>query len=101
MTFLWPQMLWCAVLLPALVLAYIALLRKRKQALLGYSSLSIVRQARRAGWRRHVPPLLILAAAACLVVAAARPSAIVKLPTDQRTIMMVMDVSGSMAAGDV
>jgi len=36
-----------------------------------------------------------------LVVAAARPVAVIKLPTQQQTIMMAMDVSGSMRATDV
>lgn len=101
MSFLWPHMLWLGVLLPGLVLAYRLLLRARKKAFVVYPNLSVVRQAQTSSWRRHVPPLLILAAAACLVVAAARPTATVSLPTDQRTIMMVMDVSGSMSADDV
>jgi len=53
------------------------------------------------GWRRHVPPALLLAAITALLVAAARPMAVVKLPLSQRTIMLAMDVSGSMRATDV
>jgi Ca-activated chloride channel family protein len=99
--FLWPEFLWITLLLPALVLAYLWLLRRRRKAVIGYSSLTLIKQAMASSWRRHVPALLILAAAACLVLAAARPMASMILPTQQRTIILVMDVSGSMIAEDV
>lgn len=101
MSFLWPEMLWTGVLLPILVGAYVFLLHTRKKAAISYPSLQLIRLAQTASWARHVPGLLILAAAACLVVAAARPTALVTLPSQAQTIMMVMDVSGSMAATDV
>jgi Ca-activated chloride channel family protein len=95
-------MFWLALVLPLLVLLYGWLLRRRKKAILPYSNLALVRQALgTAGWRRHVPATLMLGAAALLVVAAARPTATVVLPTQQQTIIMVMDVSGSMRADDV
>ena len=53
------------------------------------------------GWRRHVPPLLLLLAFAALLLAVARPTAIVTLPLAERTIILAMDVSGSMRAEDV
>jgi Ca-activated chloride channel family protein len=43
----------------------------------------------------------MLAAITALLVAAARPMAVVNLPLSQRTIMLAMDVSGSMRATDV
>lgn len=60
MTFIWIEMLWLLALVPAVVLLYLWLLRRRKRAALQYSGLAIVRQAmgRGTGWRRHVPPLL-------------------------------------------
>jgi Ca-activated chloride channel family protein len=54
-----------------------------------------------ASWRRHVPPLLILLALAALIVAIARPSATMTLPSQHETVIMAMDVSGSMRASDV
>jgi Ca-activated chloride channel family protein len=101
MKFMWPQMLWLGVLLPALVLAYLALLRVRKKRWIAYPGLATVKRAQGRDWRRHVPAVLILAALACLAVALARPTATLDLPVDQRTIIMVMDVSGSMSASDV
>ncbi len=103
MTFLWPEMLWLLPLVPALVALYLLLLRRRKRAALRYASLSLVREAMGGGQRlrRHLPPLLFLLALAVLIVAVARPAAIVNLPTTQRTIILAMDVSGSMRATDV
>jgi len=103
MTFLWPDMLWLLVALPALVALYIFLLRRKKKAALRYASLSLVKEALGAGqrFRRHVPPLLFLLALATMSIAVARPAAIVRLPMQQQTIILAMDVSGSMRARDV
>lgn len=101
--FLWPQFLWGLLVLPLLVLLYGWLLRRRRQAALRYASLSIVREAmgRGAHWRRHVPPVLLLLALAAMLLASARPIATVLLPSTQQTIILAMDVSGSMRATDV
>ncbi|GAB4471983.1 MAG: VWA domain-containing protein [Burkholderiaceae bacterium] len=103
MKLLWPELLWLLAALPLLVAAYVLLLRRKKKLAIRYASLSIVKEALEAGnrWRRHVPPLLFLAALALLVVATARPTAVVTLPSQQQTIILAMDVSGSMRAKDV
>ena len=103
MSFQWPELLWGLAVLPLLALLYLALQRRRKRLALKYANLSLVRDAmtRSAGWRRHVPPVLILVAIALMVVATARPEGEVLLPTRQETIMLAMDVSGSMRATDV
>jgi Ca-activated chloride channel homolog len=103
MNFLWPDLLWLLLLLPALVGAYLWLLYRRKKNTLRYASLALVKQAmgKGPGWRRHVPPLLLLLAIATLLVATARPTAVITLPTQQETIILAMDVSGSMRAADV
>lgn len=101
--FFWPEMLWLMVLPPLLVLGYLWLLSRRKKTVLRFANLGLVKQAlgRSAGWRRHVPPLLLLIAITALLFATARPSAVVKLPSDQKLIVLAMDVSGSMRATDV
>ncbi|HEV7913243.1 MAG TPA: VWA domain-containing protein, partial [Albitalea sp.] len=103
MTFVWPDLLWLLALLPALVLLYLWLLYRRKKNTVRYASLALVKQAagRGPGWRRHVPPALLLLAIATLLIASARPVAIVTLPSQQETIILAMDVSGSMRASDV
>lgn len=103
MTFLWPQLLWLLLALPLLVVIYVLLLLRRRRLAVRYASLSIVREAAGAGhaWRRHVPPVLFLLALAAMLVAAARPLAVVTLPSQQQTIILAIDVSGSMRAADV
>jgi Ca-activated chloride channel homolog len=103
MNFLWPQFLWLLLALPLLVLLYLWLIRRKKKLALRYASLSIVREAMGAkqSLRRHFPPLLFLLALAAMLIAAARPMAVVVLPSNQQTIILAMDVSGSMQAADV
>ncbi|MEI6762205.1 MAG: VWA domain-containing protein, partial [Betaproteobacteria bacterium] len=103
LNFMWPQMLWLLLTLPLLVALYIWLLRRRKKLALRFASLSIIKEALGPGrnLRRHIPPLLLLLALSLMLVAAARPFAVVSLPMTQETIMLAMDVSGSMRATDV
>jgi len=63
----------------------------------------MVKQAAGAGlgFRRHVPPLLFLVALTVMLVALARPAAIVTLPSQRGTVILAMDISGSMRADDV
>ena len=103
MTFLWPQLLWLLLALPGLAAAYVWLLRRKPKIALRYASLSIVKEAMgaRHSLRRHVPPLLLLLSLAAMLLAAARPVAVLSLPAQRETIMLAMDVSGSMRATDV
>jgi len=103
MRFLWPDLLWLTLLLPALAAAYAYALRRRKKEAIRYTNLALVREAMGAGQklRRHVPPALFFLATAAAILAIARPSAVVTLPSQYLTIVLAMDVSRSMLAGDV
>ena len=103
MTFEWPKMLWLAALLPLLVWFYLWLLRRKRKTTVVLSSIGIAKAAAAKGphWRRHVPPALLLLALGALVLAMARPVAVITLPLADRTIILAMDVSGSMRAEDV
>ena len=103
MTWLWPEMLWLLLLVPAVVVVYLLLLRRKNKAALRYASLALVRDAMSAGQRlrRHLPPALFLVALALMLFAIARPAAIVTLPSQHETVILTMDVSGSMRATDV
>jgi Ca-activated chloride channel family protein len=103
MTFIRPDMLWGLILLPLLVLLYVWLQRRRKKTTLRYANLGLVREAlgRSVAWRRHLPPALLWVAIAALLFAAARPAAVITLPSQQETIVLAIDVSGSMRAADV
>jgi Ca-activated chloride channel family protein len=103
MNFIWPTLLWLLLLLPLLVLLYFWILRRRRKSPVRLSSIAVAKLAvgKGPGWRRHVPPLLLLLAFAALLLATARPTATITLPLAERTIILAMDVSGSMRAEDV
>jgi Ca-activated chloride channel family protein len=103
LTFLWPSMLWALLALPVIVLLYVFLITRRKKTTLRYANLGLVKEALggRSAWRRHVPPALMFLALAALLLASSRPAALVTLPSAQETIVLAMDVSGSMRAADV
>lgn len=103
MFFLWPQFLWLLLAVPLLVLLYLWLLRRKKKLAVRYASLAIIKEAMGPGQsiRRHIPPILFLLAMALMLLATARPMAVITLPSNQQTIMLAIDVSGSMRATDV
>ncbi|WP_305074901.1 VWA domain-containing protein [Propionivibrio sp.] len=103
MTFQWPLMLWALLTVPAMIALYLFILRRKKQAALRYANLGLVREALGVGnrLRRHIPPALFLLALTLMLLATARPVATVTLPTQQETVILAMDVSGSMRATDV
>ena len=103
MKFIWPSMLWLLALLPLLVLLYVWLLRKKRRTTVRLASVQVAKLALGSGpgWRRHVPPALMLLAVAAGLFAVSRPTATITLPLSERTIMLAMDVSGSMRAEDV
>ena len=103
MRFISPELLWLLLVLPLLVGAYVIALRRRSKAAVRYASLGLVKEALSSGQRvrRHIPPLLFLVALALTLVAVARPTAVITLPSEQRTIILAIDVSLSMRATDV
>lgn len=102
MTFIWPDMLWLLLLVPVLIALYAWALRRKKSSL-RYANLALVKQAigRSVGWRRHVPPALFLLALTILIMAVARPAAVIELASSRATVILAMDVSGSMRASDI
>lgn len=103
MIFLWPFMLWLLLLLPVLVLLYVLVLRRKKRGAVRFANLAMVKAAlgKSIGWRRHVPPALFLLALGVLIVATARPAAEITLNAARSTVILAMDISGSMGAEDV
>ena len=103
MTFQWPEMLWLMLVLPVLLFFYVLVLRKKKKLALRYASLGLVHEAMGVGNRikRHIPPVLFFFALAAMILAIARPQATITLPTQHETVILAMDISGSMRATDV
>ena len=103
MVLLWPRFLILLGLIPLILAVYIWMLRRQRRFTVRYSSLALVREVlpRQSRWRRHLPFALFLIALASLIVALSRPVTIVSVPTDQTTIILTMDVSGSMRSRDI
>ena len=103
MTFVWPEALWLLLLLPASIGLYLRVLKSRKRAAVQYANLSVIKEAMGRGlwWRRHLPPALLAFALAAMITAIARPAAVISLPTSHETVILAIDVSGSMRAADV
>jgi Ca-activated chloride channel homolog len=103
MTFQWLGLLALLALVPILVLVYLWSLRRRRRSGARYSSLSLVRAALPGSMRlrRHVPFALLAAAVGAMVLAIARPSVVLSIPTNQTTIILTIDVSGSMCSTDI
>jgi Ca-activated chloride channel family protein len=93
MSLLWPQAL--LILIAAPLLAAAIYLRPSPRRIPGLQMPDANR------WQRHLPPALYLAAIVVAALAAARPTALITLPSQQRTIIMAIDVSLSMRASDV
>jgi Ca-activated chloride channel homolog len=103
MTFLNPWVLWLLLLVPVLGGLYLVLQQRRKTYAVRFTNLELLETVapRRPGWRRHVAPVLFLFTLVLLIGAAARPVATLRVPREQASIMLVMDVSGSMASTDL
>jgi Ca-activated chloride channel family protein len=103
MTLLWPPLLALLALVPLLIGVYAWRLRRRRPAAIRYSSLLLVRDAvpRSSRLKRHLPFVLFVGAVGSLAVALARPAAIIAVPTSQATVVLALDVSGSMCSSDI
>ena len=103
MTFLWAGLLLAVVVVPLLVAAYLWSQRRRRPAAARYSSVALIREAMPGSSRvrRHLPFALLTAAVTALVLALGRPAMVLSVPTNQTTIILAMDVSGSMCSTDI
>jgi Ca-activated chloride channel family protein len=102
--FQWPWALWALALLPLGLVFYlraVARQRRNAQALARLQWLGAAGAGARAGWTRHLPALLMGLGLLALLLAVARPQAMVRIPSLKQTVMLVLDMSGSMRATDI
>ncbi|HTF60444.1 MAG TPA: VWA domain-containing protein [Actinomycetes bacterium] len=99
----WPGLLWALLLVPVALAAYLLAQRRRSRYTARFTNLDLLANvvSAKPGWRRHVPPAFYLLALAALLASLARPQALALVPKEQATVILVMDVSGSMNATDV
>ncbi len=103
MTFASPLLLLALLVVPAVVAFLLAVRGRPARDAIAFTNLELLaglvtpRRARR-GW---IPVALFLVALACAAVATARPAVRLSVPVDNATVVLLVDVSGSMQAGDV
>jgi Ca-activated chloride channel family protein len=97
-----PILLAFLLVVPAAVAAYLWLDGRRDARAAAWAPLSLLPNmaSRPPVWRRHLPTALLLAGLSLLLVGFARPEASVTVKRQDATVVLVLDVSGSMAAKD-
>jgi len=103
MNFLAPELLLGLLLIPVAIGFYLWAQRRRTKYAVRFTNLALLANLapKRPSWRRHLPPALYLAAIALLLVGMARPTMVMAVPREDATVILTMDVSGSMKATDV
>ena len=89
---------------PLLALAaYLWLRRRPARYAVAFPNLAVLQSVagRERAWRRHLTALLLVAAVALLCVGVARPQMSLMVPSERATVVLALDVSGSMRARDV
>ncbi|MFP4550888.1 MAG: VWA domain-containing protein [Spirochaetales bacterium] len=103
MSFIWPSMLYFLALVPVFVAAYMLILRRKRSAAVTLGSTMVARAAaaRTRSFRRHIPPLLLLMSLTLLIFGLSRPMMELVLPSQRGTVILALDISGSMLATDI
>ena len=103
MSFGSPLLLLTLLALPLIVLGYVWLRRRPARYAVRYTNLDVLAgvAASSRSWRRHAGLALFLLALAALLVGFARPSMTRLADREEATVVLVVDVSGSMQAKDV
>src|SRR6516225_3848231 len=103
MSFSWPWALLALLVIPLVFAVWWLTRRRRRRAAVRVTSIALVRSAvpGRSRWLRRIPAALLILGLAVLAVGAARPQATVPVASSSATIILTMDVSGSMCSTDV
>ena len=103
MSLSWPWALLAFLVIPLVSAVWWLTRRRRRRAVVRVSSIALVRTAvpGRSRWQRRIPAALLMLGLAVLAIGAARPQATVPVASSSATIMLALDVSGSMCSTDV
>jgi Ca-activated chloride channel homolog len=103
MSFATPWLLTALLVVPLALGLALWFSRRRARYAVAFTNLELLASvaARRRPWRRYVPLALFLLALASASAALARPRAHVSEPTNRATVILLVDVSGSMRANDI
>jgi Ca-activated chloride channel homolog len=104
MSFASPWLLPVLLVVPGLLALAWWLDRRRAKYAVAFTNLDLlasVAAEHRRPWRRWIPLALLLLALVAASTALARPRATVSVPSNRATVVLLVDVSGSMRANDV
>jgi len=103
MSFGHPLLLLTLLVVPLTIALYKLAERRRMRYAVRYTNVDILALVAAAGrpWRRYLATGLFLASLVALCVAVARPHVVSTVTSDKATVILVLDVSGSMQAIDV
>jgi Ca-activated chloride channel family protein len=98
-----PWLLLFLLLVPVAIGGYFLLERHRAQRAERWSTGALMPNMvpSRPGWRRYVPLAFFLVALVLLLAGFARPQATIDVPREGATVVLALDISGSMDAKDV
>jgi Ca-activated chloride channel family protein len=95
-------MLLTLIVVPLAIALYVLADRRRMRYAVRYTNVDVLASvAGGRSWRRPLTGLVLLLAAATLCIGLARPRVHTLVASDRATIVLVLDVSGSMEANDV
>jgi Ca-activated chloride channel family protein len=103
MSFASPAFLFALLIVPLTIAFLVIMNRRRARYAISYTNLDVLASVveERRAWRRWVPVGLLVLALATAATAVARPRAHLTVPQQNATIVLLVDVSGSMRANDV
>jgi Ca-activated chloride channel family protein len=103
--FVVPPLLWWLALPVALLALYAWVQTRRARHAVPFSSLALIRAAMAGrpstAGRRHVPAVIVAGSLALAAFSLARPALRTPVPKQSVTVVLVLDVSGSMSANDM
>jgi Ca-activated chloride channel family protein len=99
----WPVGLLALLLVPLALAGFLWIEKRRAPYAIHYTNIEVLASVvtRTSRWRSFVPVALLLLALTCATAALARPEARVTVGSEQASIALAVDMSGSMAAEDV
>jgi Ca-activated chloride channel family protein len=101
MTFLASWRLLFLIAPAVLLVAYLWVQRSRRRVAVRFTSVDLLASVapRRSGWQRHVASAALLGA--LVVLGFAQPARVERTPKQRATVILTLDISGSMIANDV
>lgn len=99
----WPLALPALLLVPLALALYLTVARRQARHAVRYTNIEVLASVAvgQPRWRSSIPAACMLIAASCALAALARPEARIAVAREPASIVLAVDMSGSMAADDV